>query len=40
MYGQGVGFSLTEGYTVAWHSMVSDKQEQDKIRQYLINLKL
>lgn len=40
MYGQGVGFSLTEGYSVAWHSMVTDKEQQDRIRQYLIHLKL
>ena len=40
MYGQGVGFHLTEGFTVSWHSMQLNKDDQDNLKNYLAELKL
>lgn len=40
MYGQGVGFHLTEDFTVSWHSMQLNKDDQDNLKNYLAELKL
>lgn len=40
LYGQGVGFHLSEGFSCSWHSMQLNKDDQENLKNYLAELKL